>query len=64
MGLFERSKLCTKGNFEENKDYEYTNCKEEKIRLNLLQHLTGENFHKTRNLRFVCYDLPLKIETQ
>ena len=72
MGLFGRLKRHTKGNFEENKDYEWTNSKEEKMRLNLLQHLTGEkeekarlnllqhftgeNFHRTHDLRFVCYD--------
>ena len=53
MGLFGRSKQHTKGNFEEKKDYESTNSKEENIRLNLLQHLTGENFHKTHYLRFL-----------
>ena len=30
------------------------------MRLNLLQHLTGENFHKTHNLRFVSYDFAAK----
>ena len=30
------------------------------MRLNLLQHLTGEKFHKTHNLRFVCYDFATK----
>ena len=28
--------------------------------LNLLQHLTGDNFQKTHNLRFVCYDFAAK----
>ena len=59
MGLFGRSKQHTKGNFEEKKDYESTNSKEENMRLNLLQHLTGENFHKTHYLRF-CYDFAAK----
>ena len=29
---------------------------------NLLQHLTGENFHKTHNLRFVCSDFAAKYQ--
>ena len=32
------------------------------MRLNLLQHLTGENFHKTHNLRFVSYDFAAKYK--
>ena len=60
MGLFRRSKRQAKGNFEEKKDYKWTNSKEEKIRLDLLQHLTGENFRKTHNLRFVCNDFTAK----
>ena len=60
MGLFGRSKQHTKGNFEENNNYEETNSKEEKVSLNLLQHLTGKSFHKTHNLRFVCYDFAAK----
>ena len=32
------------------------------MRLNLLQHLTGENFHKTYNLRFVSYDFAAKYK--
>ena len=62
MGLFGRSKRHTKGNFEEKNNYEYTNSKEEKISPNLLQHLTGENFHETHNLRFVCYDFAAKYQ--
>ena len=45
IGLFGRSKRHTKGNFEEKKNHEKTNSKEEKIRPNLLHHLTGENFY-------------------
>ena len=30
------------------------------MRLNLLQHLRGENFHKTHDLRSVCYDFAAK----
>ena len=32
------------------------------MRLNLLQQLTGENFHKTHNLRFVSYDFAAKYK--
>ena len=56
------SKQHTKGNFEE-KDYKSTNSKDENMRLNLLQHLTGENFHKTHYLRFLVMIPPLKIIT-
>ena len=54
-----------KGNFEEKEDYEWTNSKEENMTLNLLQHLTGENFHKTHNF-YVLYVMisPLKIKTR
>ena len=45
MGLSGRSKRQTKGNFAEKKDYEKIHSKEEKARLNLLQHFTGDNFH-------------------
>ena len=53
IGLFGQSKRHTKGNFEEKKDCELMNSTEENMRPNLLQHLTGENFHKTHNLRFL-----------
>ena len=38
---------------------------EEKMRLNLLQHLTGENFHKTYNF-YVLFVMisPLRIKTR
>ena len=32
------------------------------MRPNLLQHLTGENFHETHNLRFVCPDFTAKYQ--
>ena len=61
MGLFGRSKWHTKGNFEEKKDKEWPNSKEEKIRLNLLEHLTGENFHNVALFlpcfKFFNYDI-------
>ena len=64
MGLFGRSKRHTKGNFEEKKDYEYTKSKKKKIRLNLLQHLTGENFHKTHNFYVLLAGSPKWIFLQ
>ena len=32
------------------------------MRPNLLHHLTGENFHETHSLRFVCSDFAAKYQ--